>query len=159
MRGMYSSLAIANLILDLARERELQLTNMQLQKLVFFAHAWYLALTGKPLIYDEVLAWPFGPVIRNLYNQLRHYGSGVVMEKIPVADTPPTEQYIIQVLRRIVELYGNHTAGQLSRITHQPGSPWSITWAKQKFSTIPNELIREHYHKLRRSESENAGAA
>jgi uncharacterized phage-associated protein len=38
---------------------------------------------------------------------------------------------------------------QLSSITHEPGTPWSITWDKRgKNATIPTSLIEEHYKEI-----------
>ena len=41
--------AVANRLLELARERQLSLDPMKVQKLLYYAHGWHLALTGKPL--------------------------------------------------------------------------------------------------------------
>ena len=62
-----------------------RLTQMQLLKLTYIAHGWNLAVNGEPLVSEPVEAWNYGPVIRDLYNHIRFYGSDPI--KRPIADT------------------------------------------------------------------------
>jgi len=68
----YSSLEIANAFLSLARENRTPLSQMQLQKLVYLAHGYNLALNGEPLVEDPVEAWYYGTVFRRLWDALKH---------------------------------------------------------------------------------------
>ena len=70
------------LLLTLRQKTFFFLTNLKLQKFVYFAHGWYSAFTDKTLIADEVQSWQYGPVIQNLYNALRHYGAKPIIKKI-----------------------------------------------------------------------------
>lgn len=60
---MYSPVQIANKFITLGNQHHNPLTHMQLQKLTYIAHGYYLALTGKPLLNECVSAWKYGPVI------------------------------------------------------------------------------------------------
>ncbi len=155
---MHSARSIANSILNIAHKAGKQLTNMQLQKLVYFAHGWHLALKGEPLLEDTVNAWNFGPVIPPLYNSLKKYGNGIVTEPIKRKDQEtgevvsfeePESEYVKQLLQRVWEIYGNMTGAQMSYLTHQPDTPWDCTWKKEKFSIITNESIRDHFLSLK----------
>ena len=156
---MHSARAIANRFLEIAQEEGKQLTNMQLQKLVYFAHGWHLALTGEPLLTDAVKAWNFGPVIPPLYNSLKVYGTGLVTEQIkrknqvegepPVVVKEPLSDYEERLLRRVWQVYGHMTGSEMSYLTHQPGTPWEASWNKEKFSVIPESLIKEHFLSLK----------
>ncbi len=155
---MHSARSIANSIFKIAQDSGQQLTNMQLQKLVYFAHGWHLALTGEPLLEDAVKAWNFGPVIPPLYNSLKKFGNGVVTEPIKRKDPEtgeilipqePESDFVRQLLQRVWQVYGPMTGAQMSYLTHQAGTPWDSAWKKEKFSVIPNELIRDHFRALK----------
>ena len=82
----HSSLAIANEFLRRAKDDGRELTQMHLQKLVYLAHGWCLAVTGKPLIEEKIQAWDYGPVIKPLYDALKSYGSANIPRLIRWAD-------------------------------------------------------------------------
>jgi uncharacterized phage-associated protein len=144
----YSAQSIANAFIELARSKQKLLTNMQVQKLVYFAHGWHLAITGNPLIRDAVKAWNFGPVIPPLYNALKKYGNGTMDEIIPGHPPPDREGFASELIGRIMEIYGHLSGPKLSAITHLDGSPWDITYKKEKFSIIDNDLIKNYFKGL-----------
>jgi len=120
---------------------------MQLQKLVYIANGFHLATTTKPLIYNDIKAWQFGPVIPSLYNALRKYGNGKVIEPLPSDDPVPSKSYADNIIQYVWDAYGHMTGSQLSTLTHLPGSPWDRTWEKEKkrFGIIDRDIIAEHY--------------
>jgi len=134
---------------------------MKLLKLVYFAHGWYLALTGQELIDEVVEAWKFGPVVPSIYhafkewklspiqhpaNSYRLNGTKFVVETptIPESDVP-----VRAFLKRIWEVYGQMSAIELSNLTHQQDTPWYRVWMttghRIKGTDIPNAAIREYF--------------
>ncbi|MCC6589757.1 MAG: SocA family protein [Bryobacterales bacterium] len=148
---LVSAHVVANAFLALAREENRALTNMQLQKLVFLAQGYCLAILGRPLYYHRIHAWQWGPVIPKLYKVLQRYGSGDVTEPLEVPQSEedqeigPDEQKII---RAVWNAYKSYSGAQLSALTHRKGTPWSETWAKEKFGVIPEEVIADYYRGL-----------
>ena len=50
------------------------ITNLKLQKLVYYAQAWSLALrNGTPMFSEPIEAWASGPVCRPLYRRFKKY--------------------------------------------------------------------------------------
>ena len=135
----YDPRAIANHFLKIASERNAALSPMKIQKLVYFANGWNLAIRGKRLIDEDVEAWRHGPVIRSLYREFREYGNQDITKpatqtinastepwKIEfqvvtpsVDDQPENAEFAKQLLNRIWDVYGKYTAIQLSNATHQ----------------------------------------
>jgi uncharacterized phage-associated protein len=145
----YSADVVANAFLKLAKEEQKGLTNMQLQKLVYIAHGFCLAMLSRPLFFNNVHAFEWGPVIPKLYKQLRKYGSGIITEEISTIDEPILSAAPeMAVIRGVWGSYGNFTGAKLSSITHQEGTPWSLTWKSIQFGVIENDLIASHYQQM-----------
>lgn len=143
-----SSHAVANEFIRLAQLQDKQLTNMQLQKLVFIAQGYFLAIHGIPLHFHNTHAWQWGPVIPKLYKSLQKYGSDFVTETLETIDKIEPETKEADIIKAVLDNYGHYSGGQLSALTHRPNTPWSKTWEKDKFSIIDNDLIEKHYKEL-----------
>lgn len=147
----YSSAKVANYFLDKASREGRALTPMQLLKLVYIAHGWNLGYQRGPLIGDQVEAWQYGPVIGSLYHSIKHYGSGAVTAKVPeffFSSTQPIDSTTASLLDSVWQGYSQHSGLQLSTLTHQPNTPWDITWKRSggaRGAVIDNELIKRHY--------------
>lgn len=154
----YDAKAVANYFLDLAAEEKTNLTPMQLQKLVYFAHGWNLALYNEPLIVDPVQAWKFGPVVPTLYHEFKSFGAGAIPGKateFDFAEGRLVEPSISEddskgshLLKQIWKAYGGLSGPQLSNLTHLPETPWSTVWDRSggaMQTVIPNEEIRDYF--------------
>ena len=160
----FSAAAIANEFLELAWQQDKSITPLKMQKLVYFAHGWYLALFSEPLIGEAIQAWKYGPVIGSLYRLLKQYGNGAIRESIRVITQEGDQPARIRqeglsateianaraVVARVWEQYGKFTASQLTTLTHSPDSPWSQTPNKERLERpIPNTRITEYFrHQL-----------
>lgn len=158
----YPTKAIANYFIEKSFDTGVELTPMKLLKLVYIAHGWHLGLTGEPLIREAVQAWQYGPVISSLYQDVKRFGRAEITELIEeyvpdgrgdsdcVVPEIRRDDPVAPLLARIWDVYSGFDGGQLSTMTHQPGTPWYEVWRTQggafrSGAIIPNDLIREHY--------------
>lgn len=171
----YSAKAVANEFLKLAKQDGKQLSPMQLQKLVFFAYGWYLVITGKRLINERIEAWTWGPVIPSLYSEFRRFGSGSITDfardhswsgltvslqpyRLDSGD-PEQDGEAIRIIKRVWDIYGKYSASQLSAMTHEPNSPWSLTPDKDvKGTDISDEMIADYFRQLAANHEQRAYA-
>ena len=145
----YSAIEVANVFIELARQNGINLTNMQLQKLVYIAFGFYVAVFNSRMFDDEIQAWNFGPVIPNLYRALRKYGAGEVSSFIDTDNSIKENSPEMKIIESVWDSYRDFDAIQLSEMTHQEGTPWFAVWKKAKRETkIPLDLIRSHYQRL-----------
>jgi len=138
---------IANNFLGLGKRDNEPLDPMKIQKLVYVAHGWNLAFTGSPLVRQAVQAWPYGPVIAELYRDFKKFKALPITENAPVlvkdVDLDAKE---MAFLENVWSKYRHLSGIQLSRITHEPGYAWDLTIKScGPYSTIPNELIRDEF--------------
>ena len=111
------------------------ISNLKLQKLVYYSQGVHLALYGEPLFGEQIIAWKHGPVVPELYRKYSESGSGPV----PCVDGINLDKYDIrarEVLDEVAEVYGQFSAWKLRNMTHEE-APWKdtplneeITWQK-----------------------------
>ena len=118
--------AIADYLLAECRERG-DLTNLKLQKLLFYADAWHLALYDEPLFEEKFKAWVHGPVLLSQYHRFKDW------KWLPIADDiakPALSPELQKHLDEIIDVFGSETAVSLELMTHQRealdgGARWS----------------------------------
>ena len=160
----YDSRAVANWLLDRADADRTSIDHMQLHKLVYLAHGWHLARTGRPLIRDRIEAWPYGPVIPVLYHEFKQFGDDSIDgrafdfdfdladNRVLSADFPADTRWILDLVWRT---YGVFSGPELSAMAHEPGTPWAEVTAGKRVNElrgvlIPNELMQAHFEEERR---------
>lgn len=162
----YPALAIANYFIDRgAREGNL-MDPLRIQKLVYIAHGWNLAVYGKPLIQENVEAWKYGPVIPSLYHKFKYHGNGEITQ--PALDTSGFDIRVprvknddaraLSVLERVWELYKPYSGVVLSNLTHQDDTPWHQVWSKHPAGNvkISNDVIRQHFVEIAQQRDDDA---
>ena len=147
----YDACGVANYFLTLGQQERIPLDPMKVQKLVYLAHGWSLALRGKPLIRQSVEAWPYGPVIPQLYKEFQEFRASPITRHAQ-ADGLVFEPDVAAFLQSVWNTYKQYNALQLSALTHEPGSAWDVAMKNQGWlrPTIPNELIASEF--LRRKQ-------
>lgn len=105
-------------------------TNKKLQKLVYYAYAWFLVfynetsenITAK-LCDARFEAWVHGAVCPKLYNKYKKYGSSkITKSKIKIVDFSEDE---LDVLEQVRDVYGKYNGNELESICHQE-EPWKV---------------------------------
>lgn len=105
------------------------LTNLKLQKMLYFAQAEYLKEFDKKLFKDEIEAWQYGPVVKNVYEWLKDCGAFVITEMdVKLCDTDEIPADIKEFLDKIWDKYSKISAWGLVQKTHKAGSAWSKTY-------------------------------
>ena len=110
---------IANYILILSDEPDVGelISNLKLQKLVYYCQAFYLAMTGKPLFEEDIEAWAHGPVIPSIYHEFKKYGSNAI--PIPKKfDESVLSEDEKEIINEVYEVYGQYSAWRLRNLTH-----------------------------------------
>lgn len=124
---------------------------MRLQKLVYIANGWNLAINRAPLTDARIEAWDGGPVYRTIWNHIRDWGysfKGHLLSK-PMGGEPYEADLLDSersVLTHVWKRYGSYSGLELSRLTHQEGTPWSNAYFGSGRNTpLDQEDIRQHF--------------
>lgn len=98
------------------------ITNLKLQKLLYYAQGWYLAIYNEPLFNIEFQAWVHGPVSPSTYHEFKKFKYGPITDP---TKKPSLSEKIISHLDEVIEVYGSYSAFELEHLTHQ-SDPWKI---------------------------------
>lgn len=101
------------------------ISNLKLQKLVYYAQGFYLALHGKPLFKDEIRAWQHGPVVPLLYRKYSSYEANPIPRPKKV-DLSIFTKAIRDFLDEVYNVFGQFSAWKLRDMTHSE-PPWKNT--------------------------------
>lgn len=88
--------------------------SFKLQKLVYFAQAWHLAWTGKPIFNESFEAWPNGPVARSVFRDNRYFS---------LPESTVLDDEVQMIVDAVLEHYGRLSSDTLVALTHAD-APW-----------------------------------
>lgn len=119
---------IADYFIAFANDTHDLLTNLKLQKLVYYVQAWYLAIKGEKLFNNEFQAWVHGPVLPELYNDYREFKwYPIQRDDLDLDSIQALEKKfgveVTDIVKQVIEEYFELSAYQLERLTHSE-DPW-----------------------------------
>ncbi|GHU64163.1 hypothetical protein AGMMS49983_09310 [Clostridia bacterium] len=118
---MYRANEVAAWIIKQSVAKGQPITNLKLQKLLYYIQGAFLALRDAPLFDEEILAWKHGPVVREVYDQYKQFGESAILDT--VTEIPAFTNIEELMLTEVFARYGKFTAGQLVSKTHNE-TPW-----------------------------------
>lgn len=144
---------IADYFIGLSNETGGLITNLKLQKLVYYAQAWSLALNNKELFNDDFEAWVHGPVLRALYDKYKVLRWTPINKEVNFAAVQGSFSSEVQkLLAEVAETYFELDAYKLERLTHSE-EPWieargSLADNEVCSNTISKDTMKRYYTNL-----------
>ena len=132
------------------------LTQKKLQKLVYYAYAWFIALNNESkdeitneLFKEQPEAWIHGPVFPSLYDRYKNYNWNEIEKK---ESNLKLNKDLEAFLDDIWMKFGEFTADELEYMTHQE-SPWikarkNVDFFERSNKKISKEDIFMYYNGL-----------
>jgi len=119
------------------------LSNLKLQKLVYYAQGLYLGIYGEPLFADDLEAWPHGPVVPALYHEYKGYGNAPIPPPSDFNDAlVPIEKRVF--LDRVYDYYGQYSPWRLREMSHAD-APWKDTFERSSGSVIRKDVMKTYF--------------
>lgn len=129
----YEPLSVANLLINLAIENDAPISNLHLQKTLYYLQAFYLSRTSSPIINAQFSRWPYGPVIKSVYHAFSQYGASAILE-------PLKEDGIF---------FDEGTIPEIEVSIFHPFEQEVVPFLKKLFNMIPWELVEKtHEQKI-----------
>lgn len=120
------------------RESESTITPLKLQKILYYAQGYYLAIHDDELFPEEFEAWAHGPVNEEIYNKYRNYGYQSIPE--PEYEIKEFSKELIDYLTDIWATFGIYDGKYLEEQTHKE-KPWIIARKGYEPGERCNEII------------------
>lgn len=123
------------------------LSNLELQKTMYFVELDYYKQTGKHLVDDEFKAWQYGPVVPDVYEEYRHYGSRYI-EEADMPDKSKMSQVNTSIIEETVDRCSDRKSWELVKESHRSDGAWQETLnAGSLGDTIKQNLIAKEAEK------------
>lgn len=141
---MYKALSIARYVIERCNSQNRTISNLKLQKIMYFVQAEFLVSKNQPCFAEEIEAWDFGPVIPEVYREYKIFGSA----NIPVVRR--TERSLVlsgedqKLINDIVDECAQYSASALVEITHNQ-SPWLDAYVRGVNNVISKDSIKEYF--------------
>lgn len=116
------------------------ITNLKLQKLLYFVQAISLMVFGEKAFPEKVLAFQYGPVVNEVYNNYKKNSSNEIKsEKVKNISSG-----LYKITEEVVNSYGFMETGRLIDFTHEE-EPWLKTKLNDE---IDINLIKNYFSKV-----------
>lgn len=138
---------VADLIIAFCHEHGDLITNLKLQRLLYFSQGWHLGLHGKPFFPEPLEAWPSGPVQPEVYTRFARFGAGPIT---PFGNGWEPTKGISNHIRELMEVYGGFSSFDMQRIACSE-APWKearkgLAEDAPSTNVINLDLLKQFYH-------------
>lgn len=157
----YDVLDISRYVINYCNEKKQEITNLRLQKILYFIQASFLREKGlsEPCFRENIEAWSFGPVVREVYFEFRPYGNSPI---------PCIDEYLVfdrnKILNSVFKKYSDPfecdedrkitdemidecnmlSVSRLVEITHKQ-KPWKDVYVPNMNNVISIESIYDYF--------------
>ena len=147
---------LARYIINHFQEAGDPITNLKLQKLLYYVQGWTLALQGRPAFTERLEAWVHGPVQPAVYGIYKSNRWNPIYQEV---SSPDLDEEFADLVTEVLKVYGPDSAYELELRTHSE-PPWIIARKglaadEPSTSTITTESIKTYFEQLK-SDAENS---
>lgn len=131
------------------------LSKLKIQKLLYYAQGYYLALYNKPLFDERISAWQHGPVVEDIYNDFKSNNGNF----IPTNDYKMSDDEISKIgkdekelIEDVFQLMGQYSAWRLRDKTHQE-DPWIDNYKEGENKEISHSDMKKYFKQYIKDEN------
>jgi uncharacterized phage-associated protein len=134
-----SASVVADELLRLSRPEEGEaMSNLKINKLLYYVQGWALALFDRPIFADSIIAYRHGPVVPAIYKKYKNELAIPVPSDSGVSSLTDSQKKLIHA---VYVHFGKFSAWKLRDMTHEE-SPWAES---QQSATIDRAHIKRFF--------------
>lgn len=138
---MYDVITVCHYIAYYCHLRGYELTNLRLQKILYFLQLLFLDKIGKPCFNNRMEAWDLGPVVPDAYHHYKKYGAQFIPGE-RTNDIYEIKEDDRKVIAFVVRALSKYSTFQLVDITHEQ-KPWKDNYVPYDSHEISVDDIKE----------------
>jgi uncharacterized phage-associated protein len=141
---------VARYIVRFFQEAGDPVSNLKLQKLLYYCQGWHLAIRGSVLFEDRLEAWVHGPVQPSVYGTYKHNRWMAITGDVDAAQLDADEKSVVD---EVLEVYGADSGYELELRTHME-APWvqardGIPRDQESRALITTDSMKKYFESLR----------
>ena len=117
-----NAVSLSNYVISLFEERKVPVTNLKLQKVLYYIQGYFYKHFGKAAFSDELYNWQYGPVVPVVYYEYNDNGSAPLKSRLFCED-PSISDNEKKLIVSIVDKCAGIATSRLVSMTHSE-NPW-----------------------------------
>lgn len=140
---MYSALTIAQYIIKHELDKDRPVTNLRLQKLLYFIQGSFYTLFNKECFYDKIEAWDYGPAIPSIHFEYSVFGSCTIFD-FNKEDIEKISDYHKECINLILDICSKYSTKSLVEISKNQ-KPWKDAYLPIFQREITKESMKKYF--------------
>lgn len=127
--------SVANYIIAESLHKMHPVSNLQLQKILYYVQVHFLKKTKRPFFSDDIEAWQFGPVVPKIYYKYAGFGPApiTVVRRLDIDLDTREREDLDSIIKEKMML----SPWDMVEDTHQAGKPWAMYYKEGERNVIP----------------------
>lgn len=146
---MRDAINISNYVINKCINDGHPISNLKLQKILYYIQGEFLANSNKPAFSESIQAWKHGPVVPEVYYEFNKYIASNINEKQPFNKELLFAPQEIRTINKVIDEKSKYSAWELVENTHLE-DPWIKNYKNGLNNNIPIEDIKKYFKKIKR---------
>lgn len=128
-------------VISYVSQHESSITNLKLQKVLYYLQGYYARSFGEPLFEDDLEHWPYGPVVPAVYFNYCRFGASPIFVQPNDSLFQGYSRNEKDLIFKVIDVCTTYTARDLVNKSHRE-TPWKSTPASH---AIPFDEIQRYF--------------
>lgn len=136
----YDSRDVAKYVVRVCNDNGTPISNLQLQKILYYVQGSFFAKFGRPAFYNDIVAWRHGPVVPEVYYMYNHNVAKKIKENYDEYVIPNAPDEDLKLIEETALEKAELDAWMLVAATHAE-RPWKVTYNTPTEGAGEDEVI------------------
>jgi uncharacterized phage-associated protein len=147
-----SAFDVAHYFLAKANSEGDLITHLKMQKLLYYAQAWYLVNHDKPLFKEQICPWNLGPVIPEIYHAFKKFSASPIIYEATGNEESLFTEDEKNYLDEFYSFFIKFAAHELVNMSHNE-PPWKKAF-QNKDDGISIDVMKQFYSSMLKDDQE-----